>query len=56
MSVKVVVLTRKDGDSEALLRHDKDALVAVTEQVDDGPVIVSLLKMRQLQPNQLGTP
>ena len=31
-------------------------MTTLTEQVDDGPVIVSLLKVRQLQTDQLGTP
>ena len=31
-------------------------MATLTEQVNDGPVIVSLLKVRQLQPDQLGTP
>jgi hypothetical protein len=29
---------------------------ALTEQVNNGPVIVSLLKVRQLQADQLGAP
>ncbi len=31
-------------------------MTTFAEQVNDGPVIVSLLKVRQLQANQLGTP
>jgi hypothetical protein len=31
-------------------------MTPLTEQVDDGPVIVSLLKVRQLQTDQLCTP
>jgi hypothetical protein len=31
-------------------------MTTFTKQVNDGPVIVPLLKVRQLQPNQLGTP
>jgi hypothetical protein len=31
-------------------------MTTFTEQVNDGPVIVSLLKVRQLQTDQLGTP
>jgi hypothetical protein len=38
-------------------RHQNRAHVtALAEEINDGPVIVSLLKMRQLQHNQLGTP
>ena len=35
MSSKLVVLTREDGNSEALFRHNKDALVAITAGSDD---------------------
>ena len=31
-------------------------MTTLTEQVNDGPVIVPLLKVRQLQTDQLGTP
>jgi hypothetical protein len=31
-------------------------MTTLTEQVNDGPVIVSLLKVRQPQTDQLGTP
>jgi hypothetical protein len=31
-------------------------MTTLTEQVDDGPVFVSLMKVRQLQTDQLGTP
>ena len=31
-------------------------MTTLTEQVNDGPVIISLLKVRQLQTDQLGTP
>src|SRR5450631_1439197 len=36
--------------------RDRAHMTALTEQVNDGPVIVSLLKVRQLQTDQLGTP
>ena len=31
-------------------------MATFTKQVNDGPMIVPLLEVRQLQPNQLGTP
>ena len=31
-------------------------MTALPEQINDGPVVVSLLKVRQLQTDQLGTP
>jgi hypothetical protein len=36
--------------------RDRADMTTLTEQVNDGPVIVSLLKVRQLQTDQLGTP
>jgi hypothetical protein len=36
--------------------RDRAHMTTFTEQVNDGPVIVSLLKVRQLQTDQLGTP
>jgi len=35
---------------------DRAHMTTLTEQVDDGPVIVSLLKVRQLQTDQFCTP
>src|ERR1700729_591957 len=35
---------------------DRADMTTLTEQVNDGPVIISLLKVRQLQTDQLGTP
>jgi hypothetical protein len=35
MSFKRVVLSREDGNSEALFRHDKDALVTTTAGSND---------------------
>src|ERR1700733_10498120 len=35
---------------------DRADVTTLTEEVNDGPVIVSLLQVRQLQTDQLGTP
>ena len=36
--------------------RDRAHMTTLTKQIDDGPVIVSLLKVRQLKTDQLGTP